>query len=188
VERAGAALLAFADGVSRSPQAHVTLVRALARFQALEGAEATARDATSDGVPAARPAEPPAAASPSTEDEAYDAVEVYGRLGSGVEEEWKPFRVELELRKGWHANANPAAQGLVPTAVAEVVGRLRNVRYPAGETWDGGAGAVPVYRGRVVIEGEIEHRGGGAPAVELAYQACDDARCLPPVTRIVRLK
>jgi hypothetical protein len=47
---------------------------------------------------------------------------------------------------------------------------------------------VPVYRGRVVIEGEIEHRGGGAPAVEVRYQACDDSRCLPPVTRIVRLR
>jgi hypothetical protein len=47
---------------------------------------------------------------------------------------------------------------------------------------------VPVYAGEVTIEGEIEHRGGGAPAVEIAYQACDDARCLPLVTRIVRLR
>jgi hypothetical protein len=39
-----------------------------------------------------------------------------------------------------------------------------------------------------VIEGEVERRGGGAGSVELVYQACDDARCLPPVTRIVRLR
>jgi len=47
---------------------------------------------------------------------------------------------------------------------------------------------VPVYAGRVVIEGEIERRGGGAVSVELSYQACDEARCLPPVERIVRLR
>ncbi len=68
------------------------------------------------------------------------------------------------------------------------MGGLRNVRYPAGEAWDGGAGPVPVYRGRVAIEGEIERRGGGASGVEVSYQACDDTRCLPPVTRIVRLR
>jgi len=40
----------------------------------------------------------------------------------------------------------------------------------------------------VAIEGEIERRGGGAVSVEIAYQACDAARCLPPVARIVRLR
>jgi hypothetical protein len=39
-----------------------------------------------------------------------------------------------------------------------------------------------------MIEGEIEQRGSGAPAVEVRFQACDDARCLPPVSRIVRLR
>jgi hypothetical protein len=47
---------------------------------------------------------------------------------------------------------------------------------------------VPVYAGRVVIEGEVERRGGGAASVEVSYQACDEARCLPPVARIVRLR
>ena len=69
-----------------------------------------------------------------------------------------------------------------------VVGGLRNVRYPKGESWDGGGGAVPVYSGRVTIEGEIERKGGGAAGIELGYQACDDTRCLPAVTRIVRLR
>ena len=94
----------------------------------------------------------------------------------------------MTVRKGWHVNANPAGPGLVPTAVAGVVGRLRNVRYPAGEVWDGGGGPVAVYRGRVTIEGEVERQGSGAGGIEVGYQACDDARCLPPVTRIVRLR
>jgi hypothetical protein len=72
--------------------------------------------------------------------------------------------------------------------VAGVLGGLRNVRYPVAESWDGGAGPVPVYRGRVVIEGEVERRGGGAVGLEVTYQACDDHRCLPAVTRLARLR
>ena len=191
-DRAEATLRAFADGMAQAPIAHVTLVRALERFRQMERpATSSVRvvaDSSAAGSGAPRPAEPPAAAEPSLEDEAYDAVEVQGRLGSAEDEEWKPFRLELDVRRGWHTNANPAAEGLSATSVKGVIGRLRNVRYPAGEPWNGGGGAVPAYQGKVVIEGEIEHRGGGAPAIELAYQACDDARCLPPVTRIVRLK
>ncbi|MGE5126073.1 MAG: protein-disulfide reductase DsbD domain-containing protein, partial [Betaproteobacteria bacterium] len=190
-ERAESTLRAFADAMAQAPIAHVTLVRALERFRQLERPASPGRVAgDSPAAPVATAGRPPepVAATPSLEDEAYDAVEVEGRLGSGDDEEWKPFRLELALRRGWHTNANPAGEGLAATTVAGVLGRLRNLRYPVGEPWDGGGGPVPVYRGRVAIEGEIEHRGGGAPAVELAYQACDDTRCLPPVSRIVRLK
>jgi hypothetical protein len=38
----------------------------------------------------------------------------------------------------------------------------------------------------VRIEGEIESPPAGAPSLELTYQACDQGRCLPPVTRLVR--
>jgi uncharacterized protein YyaL (SSP411 family) len=186
-ERAERTLLAFVDGMERAPLAHVTLVRALQRFLA------TPRPRVAAGT---RTAPPPAVApsgvgSPggrSLEDEAREAVEIDARLGSAREEEWKPFRVELEIVRGWHLNANPAGDGLVATSVGGVLGRVRKVRYPAGETWEGGASPVPVYRGRVAIEGEIEHRGGGAPGVEVSYQACDETRCLPPVTRILRLR
>jgi hypothetical protein len=47
---------------------------------------------------------------------------------------------------------------------------------------------VPVYRGRVALEGEIERKGGGAAGLEVSYQACDETRCLPPVSRVVRLR
>jgi uncharacterized protein YyaL (SSP411 family) len=182
--RAEAAILAFADGMEQAPLAHVTLARALERLLTAPRPE----DAR-PRAPEARPtvAEAPAAAE-ALEEEAYEAAEIEGRLGSSDDDDWKPFRVEIALRKGWHLNANPAGPGLVATAVAGVVGGLRNVRYPAGEPWDGGAGPVPVYRGRFVIEGEIERRGGGASGVEVSYQACDDTRCLPPVARIVRLR
>jgi uncharacterized protein YyaL (SSP411 family) len=178
--RAEATLLAFAEGMAQAPLAHVTLARALDRF--LE----SPRPAVAPGVsPAPAPTAPAAGA---LEDEAYDAVELDGRLGTSEDEEWKPFRIEVAVRKGWHLNGNPAGPGLVPTAVTGLVGRVRALRYPAPETWDGGAEPVPVYRGRVAIEGEIERRGGGAAGIEVSYQACDETRCLPPVSRVVRLR
>jgi hypothetical protein len=180
--RAEAAILAFAEGMERAPLGHVTLVRALERLRVAPVA-AAARLRTPDPKPGPAPA-----AAEALEDEAYEAAQIEGRLGTSEDEEWKPFRVEIDLRKGWHVNANPAGPGLVATAVAGVVGGVRGVRYPAAESWDGGAGVVPVYRGRVAIEGEVERRAGGAAGVEVTYQACDDRRCLPPVKRIVRLR
>ena len=119
------------------------------------------------------------------EDEARDAVEIEARLGTGEDEFWKPFTVDLAIRPGFHVNPNPAPeQGLIATAISGVLGSVRLVRYPAGEPSEGGAAG---YRGRVRIEGEIERRGGGAAAVEVVYQACDERRCLPPVSRVVRL-
>jgi len=187
-DRAEGALLAFAEGMTQAPLAHVTLARALDRFLAMPRAASVAPRAAAESASRGSEATAVPLATDTLEDEAYDAVEIDARLGTSEDDAWKPFRVELTVRKGWHVNANPAGPGLVPTGVAGVVGRLRNVRYPAGDAWDGGGGAVPVYRGRVTIEGEIEHQGGGAAGIEVGYQACDDARCLPPVTRIVRLR
>jgi uncharacterized protein YyaL (SSP411 family) len=177
--RAEATLLAFAEGMAEAPLAHVTLVRALERRRTLPEAVGVARAV----VPTAA-----ASVSETLEEEAYAAVEIDARLGSSDDDDWKPFRLELDVQKGFHLNANPAAPGLVPVTVTGVLGRVRDVRYPAGEPWDGGAGAVPVYRGRLAIEGEVERRGGGAASVEVGYQACDDTRCLPPVARILRLR
>ena len=184
--RAEATLGAFAAGMEEAPLAHVTLVRALGELRALpEGATSTRASAP---VSAAEQAPAAPSASEALEQEAYAAVEIDGRLGTSEDEEWKPFRVELDVKQGWHVNASPAGAGLVPVRVAGVIGKVRGVHYPAAAAWDGGAGAVPVYAGRVVIEGEIQRRGGGAVSVELSYQACDEARCLPPVERIVRLR
>ncbi len=182
-ERATAALEAFAGAMGEAPLGHVTLIRALERLRALPElpARASAAAAAADTKPAETPGE-------ALEAEAYEAVAIDARLGSSEDDDWKPFKVELEVRKGWHVNANPAAPGLVPVTVKGVVGSVRGVRYPAGAPWDGGGGAVPVYTGRVVIEGEIERKSGGAAGVEVTYQACDDQRCLPPVGRIVRLR
>ncbi|HUL76733.1 MAG TPA: DUF255 domain-containing protein [Vicinamibacteria bacterium] len=177
-DRAEAALLAFGDGMAQAPLAHVTLARALARLLEVPRSRVSV-------APAAGPAAPVAVA---LEDVAYDVVEMEGKLGRSDDDEWKPFRIDIAVRGGWHVNANPAGAGLVPTGVRGLIGLVRSLRYPAPETWDGGAGPVPIFRGRVTIEGEVERRGGGAAGVEVSYQACDETRCLPPVSRVVRLR
>ncbi len=173
-------LRCFSEGIAAAPLAHVTLVRAVRR---LVREPVVSREAR----PKAAPPAPAGSALESLEDEAREVVEVFGRLGSG--EEWKPFTVELRVAKGWHLYANAAVPPTgVPTSMAPVLGRLRDLRYPAGEPWGEGATRALVYRERAVLQGEIEHGGSGAPSLELTYQACDESRCLPPITRLVRLQ
>jgi hypothetical protein len=112
-------------------------------------------------------------------------VEAQGRLGPG-HDATRPFSLELKIRKGFHVYANPAGMAeLTPASITAILGRLVEVSYPEGEAE--GTGPL-VYRGRVQIEGKVAMPKTGAPSVELAYQVCDDARCLPPVTRMVRLE
>jgi hypothetical protein len=177
-DRAEGALLAFAEGMTQAPLAHVPRP-ALERLVATPGRRRPGE---------ARPSRPRRSAPPPRRPRGRGLRRRRDRPRQHGEDDWKPFRIEMTVRKGWHVNANPAGPGLVPTGVAGVVGRLRNLRFPASESWDGGGGTVPVYQGRFTIEGEIERQGGGAAGIEVGYQACDDARCLPPVTRIVRLR
>jgi len=171
-ERAEAALAAFGEGMGAAPLAYATLLRAL------PGLAVSAPKRDEKG---------PVPVETDLEDEAREVVEVVGRLGPGGES-WRSFTVELKIRRGWHVNANPVGADLVPTSIGPVLGKLRGVRYPEGEPFGSAPNRIPAYRGQVSLEGEIDHPGGGAPAVELTYQACEDTRCLPPVTRLVRLQ
>jgi uncharacterized protein YyaL (SSP411 family) len=96
---------------------------------------------------------------------------------------WRRFRLVLEIAPGWHIQT--------PLVAAAPGAELRAVAYPTRQSVAGvpDAGEEPLpatYAGRVEITGELR-----APAAEghlrLAYQACDDARCLPPVERQIPL-
>jgi uncharacterized protein YyaL (SSP411 family) len=168
MQKAGRLLEAFGTSISSFPLGHITLVQAVARISPLADTFATT----------------PAESSP-------DIVEARGSLGStSSADRWAPFALDLEIQEGWHVNAHPASLPmLVATEVREDRGRLRNVRYPQGELLGhlpSGEG-VRVYRGRAVIEGEIEVGEGESLALSLTYQPCDDARCLPAVTKSVIL-
>jgi hypothetical protein len=90
------------------------------------------------------------------------------------------LRVLLRVKEGWHINANPASSPyLIPT---EIQGDVRNVSYPPGKSMTFAFSEEPlsVYDGEVAIELEPER---GAAEFTLVYQACDDTRCLSPVSR-----
>ena len=109
--------------------------------------------------------------------------------------------VHLDIRAGWHINANPAAGDmLVPTSLtlnADLPLGFEGVRYPRGEPYVFAALAetLLVYRGQVTLWADLslpERAAGTAGDVRLLvqYQACEDARCLPPaeLSRSVRLE
>jgi thiol:disulfide interchange protein len=110
--------------------------------------------------------------------EASGVVEARGilRPAAGA---WKPFALHITVKEGWHVNANPALlRFLVPTQVKDGERPVRGLRYPEAER----------YEGSVTIEGEVEASGDGPVSVSLTYQACDEERCLAPVTREVALR
>jgi uncharacterized protein YyaL (SSP411 family) len=95
------------------------------------------------------------------------------------------FRVFLAVKEGWHINANPASSPyLIPT---EIQGDVRNVSYPPGKSMTFAFSREPlsVYDGEVSIELEPER---DATELTLVYQACDDTRCLSPVSRKLPLE
>ena len=184
-ERALQTLSAFADGMAVAPLGHVTLIGAVRLAEAagpVSAAEAASAAPVGQGLPVIASSAPPE----DLEDTARDVVSAVARLLPGGEG-FRSFTLDLDIRPGFHLNANPASSAaLVPTTIHAVLGRLRSVRYPGGQSFSTGSESVMVYLGRVAITGEIEAPEAGAPALEVTYQACDDRRCLPTITRLVR--
>ncbi len=166
--RADSSLRAFAGDVETYPLSVTTLARAVLE-RGGAGAEA-----------APRRAEGPRSISSL----ARDVVAVSGAFSGESIAGWRPFRVDLAIREGWHVNANPASlEFLIPTRIE---GRIRGVDYPSGESFrfEFAPDEILVYGGQTVIDGSIE---ASETELEVTYQACDDRRCLPPVTETIRL-
>jgi uncharacterized protein YyaL (SSP411 family) len=166
-QRATRLLRAFGESIDQLPLAHVTLVRAAAMLGEAEG-----------------PASHPERAIDALEEEASHAVAVRGWLEGEEAGGWRPFVVEVTLRQGWHVNANPASETfLVPLVVSAASGALRRLRYPEPRKLQASFATAPIltYQDSVRVTGEIA-LGATAPAVGVTYQACDDTRCLPPVS------
>jgi uncharacterized protein YyaL (SSP411 family) len=178
--RARETLGAFADAMAVTPLGHVTLIGVLGPLADLPPIALQA-PAPEEDSPTGAPS-----AGEDLEETAREVVSAVARLKAGGEGP-RPFTVDLEVRRGFHLNANPSSSpSLAPTTIAAVLGRLRSLRYPDGQPLAGAPEDLLVYQGRVQISGEIESPEAGAPALELTYQACDDHRCLPLVTRLVR--
>jgi hypothetical protein len=102
--------------------------------------------------------------------------------------------VDLQLRPGWHVNAEwPLQDYLVPTAVRLAGGdrgwRIERTVFPAPRTVRLGfqSETLALYEGTVRIEALLQETGGQGGAlpclpVEVRLQACSDAVCLAPET------
>jgi uncharacterized protein YyaL (SSP411 family) len=205
-QRAAAALRAFAPDLERSPLEVPTLALAVLRYwqagtavpAAAAPTAAAATEPASDGPTAIGSS----AAGPERQALAVVSAEAHllaaprppaagatgepGAPGSpgAPGEGWRPFKVTVRIRDGWHVNANPASLAfLVPTRLG---GGVRGLAYPHPARFRSAFAAdeLAVYTGQAVIRGEAAPR---ATALMLTYQACNDSLCLPPVTRSLAL-
>ena len=99
--------------------------------------------------------------------------------------------IVMTFDEGWHANANPAGEGLIPTQVVlpkHTDLQFGEVVYPKGDVLEiASIGKAPVYHDQAVI-GVQATLGQNAQLqktelpFKLTYQACSDEQCLLPKT------
>jgi len=165
------ALLAFGRLLEAQPAASNTLASAAGRVSPV-----TARTA-SVGVADEVPTDGPQGLAHRVVRATLDATAADGDGRSR-------FTVALQVADGWHVNANPASLDyLIPTSVAADGAAVRNLAYPPAEElrFAFADQVLAVWQGEVAITGEIDGV-ASARAIRLTYQACDDQRCLPPVS------
>jgi hypothetical protein len=102
------------------------------------------------------------------------------------------FTVTLRIDEGWHVNAHPATAGMIPTSVTLNAGglpvRVAGVDYPQALRlpFPALAETLSVYEGEVTVTTRLtvaqEARAAeGVLNAVIAFQPCDDRRCLQPV-------
>ncbi|HWN41031.1 MAG TPA: DUF255 domain-containing protein [Thermoanaerobaculia bacterium] len=178
------ALQAFAPVIQAHPDGARMMVVAVRRYHQTEAEGAAGHEVPMEVI-ATHEREASAAGVFKLEHEAEMLVHAWVEL-DGEGDGWRPFRLVLEIEAGWHLQANPASEEfLVPTELAAEGAELREVRYPEGEPWQPGFihRPIAVYAGQVELRGEARGKG----RLLLTYQACDESRCLPPVTREVEI-
>lgn len=125
--------------------------------------------------------------------EPKEVVQAHGVLSVDKVQPGSTLKVAIvmEFDKGWHANANPARQDLIPTEVALPANthlKFGEVIYPKGEELEiDSIGKAPVYHNQAVIGVQVtvsetaQIQNTNLP-FKLTYQACSDEQCLLPKT------
>ncbi len=170
-ERATTSLKAFAPRLEKSPAGGRTL--ALAAWRHSQGSSPTA--ATPSAVSRLE-AEAQRVVASTVTTTALEHEDRAGRL----------ITVHLKIADGWHLNANPASDELlIPTQLEASEGDLEAISYPPGEPLKPAFAKqeISVYQGTVSLTGTFY----GSHGLRLIFQACDDQRCLPPVSRQLTL-
>ncbi len=181
-KEAASSLKAFGRLVERAPDALRTMAIAARRFAASASAASQ--------VAVAAPAAPAPQAPTELERQATKVVETALVVGDGERFGWRPFVLSVTIAPGWHVNANPASEELlISTSVEGDGAEVRNLVYPPGESFRATFATTPisVYQGTIEIRGEVRRSLPRGSGLGLEYQACDEARCLPPVVRLVPL-
>lgn len=117
----------------------------------------------------------------------------YDKVQPGIEFE---IAVVVKIAKGWHINANPTREGLIPTEIQLPDTPNINwgdVAYPEGDTLNIlSIGIASVYHDTITI-GIPASLSPNAPIepinlnLKLRYQACNDDTCLIPVTKDITI-
>jgi thiol:disulfide interchange protein len=101
------------------------------------------------------------------------------------------LHVQLAIAEGYHINAHQAARDLIATQLSVSGQQVDSIRYPEGEQrrFAFTENPIRVYIGNATIEVKFKSAMTGQPPVRMgiAYQACDEQACLPPVTRQIEV-
>ena len=131
---------------------------------------------------------------PKQDAKPVEIVTAYGVLSVNQVQPGSTFQmaVVMKFAPNWHANANPAGEGLIPTEVTlpdhpDLM--FGEVVYPKAEVLEIASlgGKVPVYHDEAVIGFQTTLL-DSAPLgritlpFQLTYQACNDEQCLLPKT------
>lgn len=168
--RAAQILSAFSGAMWAQPSASVHLAAAAERHLQASLSAAASADTPADSLVSMRvelPAQQPVAG------EAFAVA------------------VHLDIRPGWHINANPpSGDFLIPTSLtlnADWPLDFARVRYPTGrsQAFPALAETLSVYEDQVALWADLSlppAAAGTAGYVRflVQYQACDEVRCLPP--------
>ena len=125
--------------------------------------------------------------------EPRDTVHTDGVLSVDKVQPGSTFQIAIVMTfdEGWHANANPAGEGLIPTQVELPEHpdlEFGDVVYPEGDVLEiASIGKAPVYHDQAVIGiqatlGQSAQLQNVELPFKLTYQACSDEQCLLPKT------
>ena len=131
---------------------------------------------------------------PKQQTEPVEIVTAHGVLSVNQVQPGSTFQMAIVMKfaPNWHANANPAGEGLIPTEVilpdhADLI--FGEVVYPKADVLEIASlgGKVPVYHDEVVLGFQatlLDSAPFGQITLpfQLTYQACSDEQCLLPKT------
>jgi len=197
-QRAEQLLQTFAGAVARSPGGHLHMAHAIQRWLQSDDQEAGPAAAPEVDV-SMQHLNAPDAPLPKMSSDEHVQVSASATPQHVSPGETFQIRVQFDIADDWHINANPAsAPELIPT-VAEIRGRapveMLEVTYPKGRTLNAPYAETPIQvlagEQSVVIAARLAESVSAAASLSIPvlvqFQACDDARCLPPTEHVIEV-